>query len=210
MHSEVEAAQPHEIGHLHMVNGRTMVSLLVRNYEVASAGRVTLTPGRTLRAIYRHAVFDESNPLQTERNFDAQLVRRRPTAKKNLRGTPVTSLRGDVQRGHFIALGQLVPASACRKQSAEVLFPTEARCQHQHRETFVSFNVTAERFRREQRQKILIAARWQSRVGIGTTSQERAKKRGVVSSDGIGEQRHILTLRRWSRGMLAEQQLDFA
>src|SRR5882762_9081393 len=205
MHSEVEAAQPHEIGHLHMVNGRTMVSLLVRNYEVASAGRVTLTPGRTLRAIYRHAVFDESNPLQTERNFDAQLVRRRPTAKKNLRGTPVTSLRGDVQRGHFIALGQLVPASACRKQSAEIIFPVEARCQHQHCQPLVPLKITAERFRREQRQKILIATRWQKRVGIGATRQKRAKKGGIVSSDGIREERHILAFWCWRPGVLAEQ-----
>src|SRR5580698_1338033 len=92
----------------------------------------------------------------------------------------------------------------------EVIFPTEARWQHQHRETLVSFNITAERFRREQRQKILIAARWQSRVGIGAISQERAKKGGVVSSDGIREQRHILPLGRWRRGVLAEQQLNFA
>src|SRR6266513_5271772 len=157
MHSEVEAAQPHEIGHLYMVNGRTMVSLLVGNYEVASAGRVTLTPGRTLRAIYRHAVFDESNPLQSERNFDTQLVRRRPTAKKNLRGTPVTSLRGDVERRHLVPLGQLVPVSPCRKQSAQVILPPEARCQHQHRPTFVCLNVTTEPFRWQHRQKILIA-----------------------------------------------------
>src|SRR5437879_12487870 len=116
-----------------MVDGRTMLSFLIGNYEVASARRVTLTSSRTLRAVYRNAVLNESNPLQTERNFDAQLIWRWPTAKKNLRGTPVTSLRGDVQCRHFIALGQLVPASACRKQSPQVTFPVEARCQHQHR-----------------------------------------------------------------------------
>src|SRR6266481_8114719 len=135
-----------------MVDGGTMVSLLVRNYKVTSACGVTLASGGTLGAIYRHAVLNESNPLQSQRNFDTQLVRRRPAAKKNLRGTPVTSLRGDVQCRHFVALGQLVPASACSKQSTQVTFPVEARSQHQHRQTLVFFNITAERFRREQRQ----------------------------------------------------------
>src|SRR4026209_2530096 len=193
-----------------MVDGGTMVSLLVRNYKVTSACRVTLAPGRTLGAIYRHAVLNESNPLQSERNFDAQLIWRWPTAKKNLRRTPVTSLRGDVQCRHFIAPGQLVPASASRKQSAHVIFPIKARRQHQHRQTLVSFNITAERFRLEQRQKILITTRWQNRVGISATRQKRAKKGGVVSSDGIREQRHILPFGCWRRRVLAEQQLDFA
>src|SRR5580704_14474237 len=143
MHSEVEAAQPHEIGHLHVVDGRTMVSLLVCNHKFAGLRRVTLPSSRTLCAVYGYAVFDESNALQGERDFDAQLVRRRPATEENLRGTPVASLRGDVQRRHFIALGQLVPVSTCRKQSAEVIFSTEARCQHHHGETLVSFNVTA-------------------------------------------------------------------
>src|SRR6266511_3661599 len=83
-----------------MIDGGTMISLLVRNHEFARFRRVTLPTSRTLRAIYWHAVLKESNPLQSERNFDAQLVRRRPTAKKDLRGTPVTSLRGDVERRH--------------------------------------------------------------------------------------------------------------
>ena len=119
--------ESHEVRHFHMVNGGTMVALLIRNYKVTCACGVTLASGRTLRAIYRHAVLNQSNSLQSERNFDAQLIWRWATAKKNLRGTPVTSLRRDVQRGHFIALGQLIPASACRKQSAEIIFPVEAR-----------------------------------------------------------------------------------
>src|SRR6476646_107661 len=106
MHSEVETTQPHEVRHLYMVDGGTMVSLLVRNYKVTSACGVTLASGGTLGAIYRHAVLKQSNPLQSERNFDAQLIWRWPTAKKNLRGTPMTSLRGDVQCGHFITLAQ--------------------------------------------------------------------------------------------------------
>src|SRR5437588_11419033 len=98
MHSEVEAAQPHEIGHLHVVDGRTMVPFLVRDHKFAGLRRVTLTPGRTLRAIYRHAILDESDPLQSERNFDVQSVRRRPRAEETLRGTPVTSLSRDSKR----------------------------------------------------------------------------------------------------------------
>ncbi|PYL40917.1 MAG: hypothetical protein DMF36_01695 [Verrucomicrobia bacterium] len=82
-----------------------MLPLLIRDHKFAGLRRVTLAPGRTLRAIYRHAVLDESDPLQGKRNFDAQLVRSRPAAEKNLRGTPVTSLRGDIQRRHFIAPG---------------------------------------------------------------------------------------------------------
>src|SRR6266508_625447 len=159
VHSEVETTQAHEIRHLHMIDGGTMISLLVGNYEVACACGVTLASGRTLRAIYRHTVLNDSNPLQSERNFDVLFFKRTPTAEKNLRGTPVTSLRRNIQRRHFITLGQLVPFSTSRKQSAQVVFPAEARSQHQDRQTFVSFNVTAERFRREQRQKILITAR---------------------------------------------------
>ncbi|PYK17965.1 MAG: hypothetical protein DME55_08290 [Verrucomicrobia bacterium] len=64
-----------------MVDGGTMVSFLIGNYEVTSVRGVTLTSSRTLRAVYRHAVLNESNPLQRERNFDAQLIWRWPTAK---------------------------------------------------------------------------------------------------------------------------------
>src|ERR1043166_3016323 len=169
MHSEVETAQAHEIGHLHMVDAGTMFSFLVRNDEIASACGITLTTGRTLRAIYGHAVFHESNPLQSERNFDAQLVRRRPTTEKNLRGTPVTSLRGDVQRRHFVALAKLVPAGTRCEKGAEVILPVEASCKHQHSKAPVVFNVAAERFRGEQCQDILIATSWQSHIGIRAT-----------------------------------------
>ena len=83
-----------------------MISFLVRDYELAGFRRVTLPSSRTLRAIYRHAVLKEGNPLQGEGNFHPQLVRRRPATEKDLRGTPVTSLRRNVQRRHFVALGQ--------------------------------------------------------------------------------------------------------
>src|SRR4029078_11658954 len=151
-----------------MIDAGTMVSLLVGNHEIPSARGVTLAASRTLRAIYRHAVLTESNPLQSEGNFHAQLVRRRSTAKKNLRGTPVNSLRRDVQRRHFIALGQLVPAGACRKQRADVIFLAETSGQRQHRKPLVS-NIIAERFRGQQRQKILITAGWQNGVRISAT-----------------------------------------
>src|SRR6266550_6854847 len=96
VHSEIEATQAHEIRHVHFVDGGTMVSLLIGNYKLTGLCGVALATGRTLRAVYRHAVFNESYPLQSKRNFDAQLVRRRPAAEKNLRGTPVTRLRGNI------------------------------------------------------------------------------------------------------------------
>src|SRR5439155_26279257 len=74
MHSEVETTQAHEVRHLDVVEGGPMISFLVRDYEVAGFRRVTLTPSRTLRAIYRHAVLKESNPLQVEGNFHLKLV----------------------------------------------------------------------------------------------------------------------------------------
>ena len=42
VHSKIQAAQPHEIRHLHVVDAGTMVSFLIRNYEVTSACGVTL------------------------------------------------------------------------------------------------------------------------------------------------------------------------
>src|SRR5260370_22271402 len=45
-------------------------------------------------------------------------------------------------------------------------------------------------------------------VRIGSTSQERAEKRGVVSRDGIGKKRHLLALRRRRRWMFAKKQSD--
>jgi hypothetical protein len=42
MHSKVEAAQAHEIGHFNVVNGGAVVSLFVRDYEVTSARGITL------------------------------------------------------------------------------------------------------------------------------------------------------------------------
>src|SRR4029450_9351618 len=97
-----------------MVDGGTMVSLLVRNHKFAGLRRVTLPSSRTLRAVYGYAVFDESDPLQSQKTSDPQCVRGRPPAEKNLGGTPVTSLRGDFQSRHSIAPGQLVPVGTCR------------------------------------------------------------------------------------------------
>ena len=159
-----------------MIDARTMVSLLVRNYEVPSACGVTLASSRTLGAIYRHAVLKESNPLQSERNFDAQLVREkahhqeefaRNASGQSPRQCPAQTFYRACSAGSGWRLpqatrGRTLPRRGPLPASAlSAPFP---------------FNVTAERFRREPRQKILIAARWQNRVRIGATRQKRAKK----------------------------------
>src|SRR5438046_6552343 len=82
MHSEIEATQPHEIWHVHFVDRGTMVSLLVSNHKLTGLRRVTFPTGRTVGAVYRYAVLDQSHPLQSERNFEAQLVRRRPPPRR--------------------------------------------------------------------------------------------------------------------------------
>src|SRR5438132_13584237 len=38
VHSEVETAQPHEIRHLNLVNGRPMVAILIGNDVIATLG----------------------------------------------------------------------------------------------------------------------------------------------------------------------------
>src|SRR5437773_3086697 len=81
MHSEIEATEPHEVRHVHFIDRGTMVSLLVSNHKLTGLRRVTFPTGRTVRAVYRYAVLDQSHSLQRKGNFEAQLVRRRPAAR---------------------------------------------------------------------------------------------------------------------------------
>src|SRR5437773_1254838 len=112
VHAEIEAAKSHEIRHVHFVDRGTMVSLFIGDYKLTGLCRVALATGRTLRAKYRHTVFDESDALQGKRNFDAQLLRRRTATEKNLCGTPVACLGGDIQRRHLVALCQPAPVGS--------------------------------------------------------------------------------------------------
>src|SRR6266568_4584242 len=96
MHSEIEATKPHEIGHVHFVDRGTMVPLFIGNDKATGACGVPLPPSRTFRAKYRHAVFNESGALRSERDFDAQLIRGRPTAEKDLCASPLPGLGSNV------------------------------------------------------------------------------------------------------------------
>src|ERR1041385_1251246 len=89
VHSKIETAQSHEIWHLDMIDSGTMIALLVCNHKFAPFCRITWSTGRTLRAIHRHAILNERDTLQGERNFNPQPVRRWPAAEKNLCGAPV-------------------------------------------------------------------------------------------------------------------------
>ena len=102
VHSKIETAQAHEIRHLDVVNRGTMVAFLVGDHKLAPLSRVTRPTGRASRVIYRFAVPHESDPLHRQRNFDPQFIRCRPATEKNLRGTPVAGLRGDIQCRHFV------------------------------------------------------------------------------------------------------------
>src|SRR5205823_9722732 len=47
VHSEIETTQAHEIGHVDVINGRTMIAFLVSDDEIAALGGITVPTGRT-------------------------------------------------------------------------------------------------------------------------------------------------------------------
>src|ERR1044072_7199910 len=55
VHSEIEAAQTHEIRHIDVINGRTVISLFVRDHECAALGAVARATSRASWIEYRHA-----------------------------------------------------------------------------------------------------------------------------------------------------------
>src|SRR5438034_7940334 len=180
-----------------MVDGGTMVSFFIGNHKFAPFRRITCSASRTVRAIHRYAVFNEGDPLQTERNFETQAIRRWSAAEKNLCGAPVTCLCGNVQRRHLVPARQSVPGGTCIEQSAKVVVLSKPRGKHHDGKISVFFHVAAKRLRREQCQKIFITMRRQNGVGICSTGEECVEKRGVVSRDGIRKKRHLLAL--WRR-----------
>ena len=96
VHSKIETAQAHEIRHLDMVNGGTMVAFLVSDHKLTPLRGVARPTGGASGVIDRHAVPDESNSLHRQRDFEPQLFRGRSAAEKDLRGTPMPGLRGDI------------------------------------------------------------------------------------------------------------------
>src|SRR5881394_3993547 len=130
MHSKIKTAQSHEIWHFDMIDRGTMVSFLIGDHKFASLGRVTRPASRTLSAIYRHAILDQGDPLQGQRNFEAQPIRRWSTAEENLCGAPVTRLCGNIQCGHLIPARQSVPGGSGIEQSAQVLVLPKCSSEH--------------------------------------------------------------------------------
>src|SRR5213080_1127819 len=113
-----------------MVDGGAMESFLIGDHKFASFRRITWSASRTLRAIHRHAVLNERDPLQSERNFEAQLVRRRPPAEKNLCGAPVTGLCGNIQRRQLVPVRQSISVGTSIEQSAQVVVLSKPRGKH--------------------------------------------------------------------------------
>ncbi|PYJ38683.1 MAG: hypothetical protein DME81_04715, partial [Verrucomicrobia bacterium] len=81
-------------------------------------------------AVYRYAVLDQSHSLQRKGNFEAQLVRRRPAAEKNLCGTPVARLGGNIQRRHLVPVRQSISVGTSIEQSAQVVVLSKPRGKH--------------------------------------------------------------------------------
>src|SRR6266513_254274 len=63
VHAEVEAAQPHKVRHLDVINRGAMAALFVGNDVIARPSGVTLPSGRTDCTEHGDPVFDERNML---------------------------------------------------------------------------------------------------------------------------------------------------
>src|SRR4029077_9239357 len=49
VHSEIETAQSHKIGHIDVIDSRAMIALFVSDHEIAAFGAVTFASGGTDR-----------------------------------------------------------------------------------------------------------------------------------------------------------------
>ncbi|PYK26014.1 MAG: hypothetical protein DME59_08920 [Verrucomicrobia bacterium] len=165
VHSKIETAQPHEIWHLDVVNRGTMVAFLVGNHKLAPLGRVARPTGRASRVIYRDAVLQQSHLLHRQRNLDPQFVRCRSATEKNLRGSPMAGLRGNIQRRHFVPGCQARAVGSGLDQSAQVIDLAEAGGEHQQSYVAIVFDVTTQPVR-QQRQKIFVATGRQNGIRI--------------------------------------------
>src|SRR5436190_24111292 len=143
--SEIETTQTHEIWHVHFVDRGSMVPLFVGDYEMASARGVAWPPGRTFSAEYRHAVFNKVDGLRSERNFEAELLRRRAAPQKDLCASPLARLGGNVQRNHTVALRGAIPVGPRIEQGPHAIFAAKTRGEHQHCDVPILFDIAAER-----------------------------------------------------------------
>ena len=112
VHSKIEATQAHEIRHFDMVNGRSVVALLIRNDVIARTGGISTATGRADGVENRYAILDQRNVLRSKRNLDMQLFRRRTAAEENLSTAPLPGLGRQIQGEHFIPAGYAIPISA--------------------------------------------------------------------------------------------------
>ena len=156
-----------------------MVSFLVRNYEVAPLRGVTLASSRTLRAIYRHAVPNESNPLQSERNFDRAIgpekAHRQEEFARN--ASDQSPRRCPVQT--FYRAGQLVSGLHLPQAERASNLPGRDPLPASAPSRCVSFNVTAERFRGSSARKSL--SQRDGRTVLGSAPQVKS----VLKSDTL-------------------------
>src|SRR5260370_22507488 len=143
VHSKIKTAQSHEIRHVHMVDGGTVVSFIVVDHKFAALSRITWPASRTLRAIDRHTVLKERDPLQSERNLETQAIRRWSAAEKNLCGAPVTRFCGNIQCRHPVPTRQSVPVGTCIDQSAQVVVLSKPSGKHRDGKVSVFLHVAA-------------------------------------------------------------------
>ncbi|PYK90574.1 MAG: hypothetical protein DME35_05395 [Verrucomicrobia bacterium] len=206
VHSEVETAQPHEIRHLNLVNGRPMVAILIGNDVIATLGGIPVPTGRTGRIQNWHAISDERHVLRSERNFYAQMVGRRSAAEENLRSPPVSELGREIKRDHFITAGGTVAIGAGLQQRADVIGATQSGREHQAGNVAIVLNVIAKRLRRKCVQKFLVVFWRQSRVHVCAAVQQGRKQGRVIGSNRVGKQRNAFPFRRRRRNMFRKQQ----
>src|SRR4029079_2023975 len=73
VHPKIETAQAHEIRHLNVVNGGTMVAFLVSDHKLTPLRGVARPTGGASRVIDRDALPDESNSLHPHWPFKPEL-----------------------------------------------------------------------------------------------------------------------------------------
>ena len=87
VHSKIETAQAHEIRHLDVVNGGTMVAFLVGDHKLAPLRGVARPTGRASRLIYRFAVPERERPFASPEKFRSAIypapARRREEFARN-------------------------------------------------------------------------------------------------------------------------------
>src|SRR5437763_15647068 len=89
MHPKIKTTEAHEIGHVHSINRGTMVPFFIRYHKLTPFRGISAPPSGARRAEGRHSVFNKSHALQSERDIETKLIRRRSTAEKDLLTSPL-------------------------------------------------------------------------------------------------------------------------